>query len=108
MFSTPVVKSGDAILPVQVALPGVREFALEVDDGGDGINCDQCDWGDARVRLADGSSLFLDELPLVQPAALRSWNVPFSFRYDGRPSSEFLGQWEYSQRTEAGPAGPAD
>ena len=40
-----------------VDLQGAREFALIVSDAGDGISCDQADWADAKVVLADNQTL---------------------------------------------------
>lgn len=105
VLSTPVVRSGDAIMPIKASLNGAREFALEVDDAGDGIDCDQCAWGNAAVTLTDGTTVFLDELPLFAALHARRLAVPFSFSYDGRPSDEFLDQWEFSSRTEPTPEG---
>ena len=68
-------RPGDAIVQVgrrvvdveqvrRVELAGAREFELLVDDGGDGIACDQADWAEAKVTLKDGSDLWLSDLPL--------------------------------------------
>jgi alpha-galactosidase len=106
VLSTPVLRSGDEAMPVKAPLNGAPEFVLEVDDAGDGINCDQCDWGDAAVRLRSGRTLFLDELPLFAALRQRRLAVPFSFRYDGRPSDEFLDQWEFTSRAETAAENP--
>jgi len=82
-------------VPVAVALNGATEFRLLASDGGDGISCDQADWLDARVVLADGADLWLGNLPIhdrSRPAY--TTEPPFSFSYDGRPSSEFLESWD--------------
>ena len=93
VFSSPVRKLRDAALAVRVPLNGVRQFILETDDGGDGRSHDQCVWADAAVKLADGSTQFLDSLPLVPRHANRS-NIPLSFLYGGQPSDALLPGWE--------------
>ena len=68
---------------------------------GDGISCDQADWADAKVVLADGRELWLGDLPLLGKAREPySAQPPFSFKYGGRPSSEFLGQWKLERETK--------
>jgi len=64
-FRSDVLHEGAAAVPVAVDLEGATEFVLEVGDAGDGISCDQADWADAQVVLADGETLWLDELPMV-------------------------------------------
>lgn len=78
----------------EVELQGAQEFALEVGDAGDGIGWDQADWADAHVGLADGSTVWLGDLPILEVQdGLFSADPPFSFTYNGKPSSEFLGTW---------------
>ena len=91
LFATPVLRPNDGMRHIEVPLAGAREFRLKVDDGGDGRNCDQADWGDARVVLEDGTELYLDEM-MSQTAV--SAQLPFSFVYGGRPSREFIGSWK--------------
>jgi len=100
VLTTPVLRSTDDTMSVRVPLQAAREFKLEVDDAGDGVDCDQCAWGNAAVKLTDGTALYLDELPLFAAPGERRLAVPFSFRYDGQASDGFLDRWEYSTRTE--------
>ncbi len=94
-WKSDVVREGMVGAPVSVDLKGAKEFYLDIDDAGDGNGCDQSDWADARVTLADGSTLWLGDMPLENPArASYSTDPFFSFVYDGRPSSEFLSGWE--------------
>jgi alpha-galactosidase len=95
-FKTPVVHEGEAGVPVRVDLNGAREFVLLVDDGGDGISCDQADWADARVKLQDGRELWLGGFPLTEGPGPRPLETtpPFSFTYDGRASEALLPQWK--------------
>ena len=92
-FRSPVMREGVAGVPVEVRLDGAREFVLTVSDAGDGISCDQADWADARIALADGSVVWLADLPLAAGPALLDVEPPFSFTYGGRPSAELLPAW---------------
>lgn len=93
-YRSSVLREGMPGVPVSVDLGGAQEFTLEIGDGGDGISCDQSDWADARVVLADGQSVWLGELPILDGARPPlTTEPPFSFVYDGRPSSEFLASW---------------
>jgi alpha-galactosidase len=94
-FRSQVIYEGMAGVPVNVPLDGAREFVLDIGDAGDGISCDQSDWGDAKVVLADGRELWLGDLPLLNKERKPySAQPPFSFIYGERGSSEFLGQWK--------------
>ncbi|MHB0956667.1 MAG: alpha-galactosidase [Pirellulaceae bacterium] len=94
MFRSQVMHEGMPGVPIEVPLAGEREFVLKVSDGGDGIACDQADWADAKVTLADGNVIALGDLPLIDTMkAPFSTDLPFSFMIDGKPSSEFLKTW---------------
>lgn len=95
-YQSPRLREGMPALPVRVALGGAAEFAIEVDDGGDGIGCDQSDWADARVTLEDGRELWLGDLPLTEGAGPRPLSIepPFAFTYGGVPSAQLLPQWK--------------
>ena len=89
------ITEGMAAVPVTVNLDGVTEFVLAVSDSGDQISCDQADWADAKVVLANGKTIWLDELPMVNvQRGNHSNEPPFSFNYGGRPSAEFLPGWK--------------
>jgi alpha-galactosidase len=98
VFRSPDLKEGMAGVPVRVNLGGAREFGLRLEAVGEKsrfyqAEWDQADWALAKVKLADGSETWLADLPvgpLAEPAAT---GLPFSFRYDGRPSRELLGEW---------------
>ena len=91
LFATDVVRPTGGVQSIDVPLKGAREFDLTVDDGGDGRGWDQGDWADPRVVLEDGSELWLDELARRAEVATE---LPFSFVYGGRPSSEFIVGWQ--------------
>ncbi len=97
-FRSPLMREGMAGRPVRVDLGGATQFVLEISDGGDGIACDQADWADASVTLADGSTLWLADLPLFgpEPPAVDS-AAPFSFVYGNEQSKNLLLHWTVSR-----------
>lgn len=96
VFTSPVMRLKDAARTVDVPLNGARQFEIRVKDGGDGRGWDQALWADASVRLQDGSSILLQDLPLgwVGAAKPSVTQPPFSFVYDGKPSAELLKSWK--------------
>ncbi len=83
--------------PADVALEGASELVLEVNDGGDGISCDQSDWADARVVLQNGSEVWLGDLSELDPARRFNTALPFSFVYDGKFSKDLLKAWDHHE-----------
>lgn len=98
-YKSPTLREGMAGAPVRVDLRGATEFVLLVDDGGDGISCDQADWAEARARLQDGREIWLGDLPLHDSsiARLLTTDPPFAFNYDGKPSTELLRTWKVTR-----------
>jgi len=97
VFRSRVMREGDAPVELSVDAGGAAELVLIVEDAGDGISCDQADWADARVALADGRVLWLDDLPLDgAQRPVYSEGLPFSFTYGGRASGELLPTWSHS------------
>ena len=97
-FRSPVLHEGLAGIPIDVALKGAREFTLKLTAIGERTpteqaEWDQADWAGAQVTLAGGSKLWLAGLPLGPLAGAYSTEAPFSFRYDGKDSSELLKAW---------------
>lgn len=99
LFSTEVMRAGDAARSVEIALDGAQTFDLIVDNGGDTRAFDQADWADARALLDDGREVFLDVLT-HDGGGSASW--PFSFVYGGRPSYLLLPYWDRRMEEEAG------
>ena len=107
VFRSDVMRFGTPAREVDVDLGGARSFTLEIGDAGDGIGWDQSDWADAKVTLADGRELWLDELPLRDhraeatqaPMARRSL-LPFSFVYGDQSSDDLLAAWTRRISTE--------
>ncbi|HTL55681.1 MAG TPA: NPCBM/NEW2 domain-containing protein [Candidatus Limnocylindrales bacterium] len=94
-FQSAVLHEGDSGALVKVDLDGSDSFVLEVGDAGDGIACDQSDWAEAKVVLADGKELWLAELPFLDQTLASG--LPFSFIYDGRHSLEVLPSWRHEE-----------
>ena len=94
-FRSGVMREGMAGVPVSVDLAGASEFILDVGDAGDGISCDQSDWADAQVALADGRTVWLGDMEFLQADGEGyTTDPPFSFTCDGRPSAELLKTWD--------------
>jgi alpha-galactosidase len=94
-YRSPLMREGMVAEKVNVDLNGASEFVLQIDETNDGIACDQSDWADAKVKLCNGKEIYLDELPFRENRqSLFSTDLPFSFIYDGKPSSELLKSWE--------------
>lgn len=99
-LKTQRMREGTPARQVSVDLAGAETFTLEVGDAGDGISCDQADWADARVVLADGKQLWLADLPLRgETPPPRSSNLAFSFILGGRPSDRLLAAWPRNSDT---------
>jgi alpha-galactosidase len=110
-FRSGVMREGMAGKPVRVDLGGANEFVIHVDETPDGIACDQADWADAKAALQDGREVWLADLPLTETTQRRLFSVgpPFSFVFDGQPSSELLKHWklERASRQLAGVGSPS-
>ena len=100
VFRSELMREGMPGVGIEVPLAGVREFVLKVSDGGDGIGCDQADWADARVTLADGKIVALGDLPLLDTMTTPfSTDPPFSLAVDGKPFAELLKNWKRSHQS---------
>jgi alpha-galactosidase len=102
---TEVWRSGvqtEATPPAQVdlTLNGATEVTLVVEDAGDGISCDQADWGEARATLEGGAELRLGDMAVFdRTRAPYPLQAPFSFTYGGRSSRELLPTWRVERTT---------
>jgi alpha-galactosidase len=101
-FRAGLMREAVPAVPVRVDLAGASEFILEVGDGGDGIGCDQADWAEARVTMADGRTIWLADLP-ASGLHLRKYTAapPFSFTFAGKPSTGFLKTWTLRRECRA-------
>ncbi len=94
VFRSGLMREGMAGVPIDIDLGGARTFVLRVGDGGDGIACDQADWADAKVMLADGRQILLGDLPVLDAGSTPlSTDPPFSLTIDGRPWFASLKDW---------------
>ena len=94
-FRTGVMHLNDPGVPLEVDLKGATELTLKVGDAGDGISCDQADWAEAKVVLADGKEVWLGDLPLLDASrAPYTTECPISFTYDGKPFAEVVKTWD--------------
>jgi alpha-galactosidase len=104
LYHSDILREGMAGVPINVNLAGAKDFTLELKPAGkknpwDYPMWDQADWAEAQVTLADGSTLWLSDLPIGPPRDPHAVGPPFAFRYGDRPSSELLKTWEL-QRSE--------
>ena len=108
LYRSPLLKEGMAPHQIAVPLDGASEIELIADDGGDGISCDQADWVDPVVTMADGGTggtgiVSIGDLPVRGAPIDRS--PAFSFKLDGKPSGDFLPAWKRSDTDLDAPAG---
>ena len=100
LFRSGVCRGHDAPVPVSVELNGAKKVTLRVLDAGDGvIHMAHADWADAKILLADGHEILLDELSLVDGEFFDE--LPFSFTLDGKSSRTFLHEWRRTVKSES-------
>lgn len=101
LWQSPLLIEGLAPVKVDIPLDGAKTFELLIDDGGDDISHDQADWAEARVTLESGRTLYLSDLPIIEPNPTVWSTEPFiSFDYDGKNSREFLSTWQFNRSQE--------
>jgi alpha-galactosidase len=106
VFETPIMHEGQPAIPVAVDLAGATDFTLQIKGTGKGKDSpwDQADFGSAKVTLASGQEINLDDLPIGPLPTDYSADPPFSFIYAGRSSAEILKNWtvkRYSKEVSA-------
>ncbi len=89
-YRSTVMREGMAAIPVNVDLNGATDFTLHIEGTNAPIDWDQADFADAKVVLADGKELELNDLPVGPVRANYTPEPPFSFVYGGTKSSELL------------------
>ena len=96
LFRTPTLRGSNQAVAVNLDLPkNSSSITLKAGTTPDGPGYDQADWADARVVLEDGTTVWADDVrqAFLSPA------VPFSFKYDGNASTNFLKQWNRTSNT---------
>lgn len=97
-FRSEILREGSDPVDVRVKLDGASAFSLKIENGGDGISHDQSNWAEAKVEFTDGTSMFLDELPIR--AVDRTGGIPFSFQCGDIPSDQFFKGCDFSTTIE--------
>jgi hypothetical protein len=97
-YRSAVMHEGIPSIPITVDLGGATDFTLQVDGIKAAIDWDQVDFADAKVTLADGKELNIDDLAIGPMRADYTQEPPFSFVYGGTKSSDLLKNWA-SERT---------
>ena len=92
IFRSEVLRGGQGGRPIDLPLDGATVFDLQVEDAGDGPACDHANWADAKIDLAAGAPVWLDQAEVVTVCERRA-RYPFSFTLDGKSSDTFLGEW---------------
>lgn len=102
VYTSAVINEGTAGVPVNVELDGATEFTLRVSNAGDGISCDQADWLDPKVTLADGSEIWLGDLPFEEELTQNKYSkdLPFSFSFGDKSFSEFISTFGRSSKVD--------
>lgn len=62
LFQSRTLRGGQAPVRIDLDTRGGKALDLNVDDAGDGPNCDHADWADAAITLRGGRTVRLDEL----------------------------------------------
>jgi len=101
VFHSPLLHEGLAAIPVEVDIAGARDFTLRVTGQGKDVTWDQVDFGSAKATLNNGQEIGLDDLPLGPLPGAYTADVPFSFVYGGRQSSELLTTWKVQRTSHA-------
>ena len=95
LFRSDIIREGMSGVPVKVDLGGATEFTLKIDDGGDGISCDQADWAEAKIVLKNGRTIWLGDMVMEHEHRPQyTIEPPFSFTYEGKSSTELLKAWK--------------
>tara|TARA_Y100001960_G_scaffold333270_1_gene437474 strand:+ start:7661 stop:10840 length:3180 start_codon:yes stop_codon:yes gene_type:complete len=109
-YRSPLMREGIPGEKVDVDLNGVESFVLTTLGQSEGVieqvDFNQSDWAEATVELVNGRKIRIGDLPTAPLGAMPPPELPFSFEYDGRHSSELLGGWEQRRETLETSKGP--
>lgn len=102
VFRSATLTGKDEGVAVDVTIPeGTRQIVLKTDATEDGTSHDQADWADAQFLMNNGPARYLDEV--VSPLLFLDREPPFSFRYGGADSREFLKTWTRESESQTLP-----
>ncbi len=98
LYRSAMLREGMQGVTVKADLGGATTFSLKLTAVGERAKTyqaewDQADWAEARITLASGKTIRLDELPVGPLPGAYSRDLPFSFTYDGASSRDFLAKW---------------
>lgn len=99
LWSCPPRGAADGAVEIDIDLAGAKEFHLvaAATPGEDGkIRFANADWIEPVVTLDDGSTNAFAQRTGPGVGAM----PPFSFRYDGKPSGEFLKTWQVTRTSQ--------
>jgi len=80
LWSSGLIRCGDAAKPVEVSLKGAQTLLLMVEDGGDGYEYDHADWADARIAMTEGKPVLTDPETAKHLASLKSPSRAWSLK----------------------------
>lgn len=94
LWTSGVMRLGDAAKPCEVALNGVQRLELVVTDGGNGNYYDHVDWADAKFETTGGASIktynpVVSEPYILTPPATAEPKITGAKVFGVRPGSPF-------------------
>jgi alpha-galactosidase len=92
-FRSPILHEGLPAIFVDITLGETQDFILQVSAQEPGTEWDEVDFAEAKVTLADGKEMELEELPIAPIRAIYTSNPPFSFVYGSMKSADLLRDW---------------
>ncbi len=95
LWSSGIMRLGDAAKKCEVSVAGVQKLELVVTDGGNGNYYDHADWADAKFETADGAvPATFNPIPsepyILTPAAPATPRINSASVFGVRPGSPFL------------------
>ncbi len=92
LWKSGVMTGGQAAIPVDVDLTGVKTLGLRVTDGGDGSSNDHADWADAKIMMKDGVAKPLALAPYETfSVKTKNFSLNFEIGDDGRLYQRSIG-----------------
>lgn len=94
LWQSPVLRAGDAAVPVDVDVTGVKTLTLLVTDNGDGIHFDHADWAEAAFEVAGAKPRLVaapvEERVVLMPKPGPQPRINGPTIYGARPGHPFL------------------